>query len=143
MKKLVVTLIVIFATSSVALADWTLVFNDMYTDKGLDDAVVYALSEGYSPDQIMKTALPIEGLPQDELIKALFCALAPLDAVYEGAKTNNIADEKVTQGYDLALAECPNALEEQAAAATQQNNPALVPAQGNNSANFASPSTFQ
>jgi len=132
----------LFAAFSVALADWSRVFNDRYADKGLDDAVVYALSEGYSPDQIMKTALPIEGLAHDELIKALFCALAPLDVVYEGAKANGIADEKVTRGYDLALAECPNALEEKVSAAAQQN-PTLTPAQSNNSANFASPSTFQ
>lgn len=142
MKKIFLSLAVLFATFSVASAEWSRIFSDIYTDKGLDEAVVYALSEGYSPDQIMQTALPIKDLPHDELIKALFCALAPLDAVYEAAKTNNIADEKVTQGYDLALAECPNAMEEKAAAATQQN-PALAPAQSNNSTNFASPSTFQ
>lgn len=142
MKKIFLSLTMLFATFSVASADWSSVFNDIYADKGLDEAVVYALSEGYSPDQIIQTALPIKSLQHDELIKALFCALAPLDAVYEAAKANNIADEKVTQGYDLALAECPNAMEEKAAAATQQN-PTMAPAQSNNSTNFASPSTFQ
>lgn len=142
MNKIILSLTVLFAAYSVALADWSRIFSDIYAGKGIDDAVVYALSEGYSPDQIMKTALPIEGLPQDKLIKALFCALAPLDTIYEAAKTNNIADEQVTEGYDLALAECPNAMEEKTAATTLQN-PAMSPAQSNNSANFASPSTFQ
>ena len=141
LKKTFFTLTILFATLSLALADWSQVFHDMYVEKGIDDAVVYALSKGNSPDQIMKTALPFKGLAQEELVKALFCALVPLDTVYNTAVANNIAEEKINAGYDLAVEQCPKAVEEKLNTAAP-SNPAMAPSQNTNSSDFASPSTF-
>lgn len=141
LKKSMLSLFLLFAACSAALADWTDVFRDMIAKKGLDEAVVHALSEGNSPELIIETALQVEGLEEQKLIKALFCALAPLMDVYEGAAANGIADEKVTEGYDLALEECPDAMEEKLDAAPPLNR-TLSPAGGAGGTNSASPSTF-
>lgn len=107
----------------------------------MNQAVVYALSEGNSPDKIMKIALPVEGLEAEKLIKAMFCAFVPQAAIYEAAEINSVADEKVTAGYELALEECPEAMAENTGAAAHLN-PTLSPGGGTSSSHFASPSTF-
>lgn len=141
MKKSILALALLFAVCSAALAGWTDVFRDMVREKSLDEAVVYALSEGNSPEIIIRTALSVDGLEEDKLIKALFCALAPLMDVYDGAAANGIADEKVTAGYDLALEECPDAMEEKLDAAPPLNR-TLSPGGSAGGTNSASPSTF-
>lgn len=141
MKKSLFTLVLLFAACSVVLADWKTVFRDMIAENGLDKAVIHALSEGNSPEMIIRTALPVAGLEEQNLIKALFCAPAPRMDVYEGARANGIADEKVTEGYNLALEECPDAMEEKADAAPTLNR-TLAPSAGAGSSNSASPSTF-
>lgn len=142
MKKLTVALLLLLMCVTAAAADdWTRAFLDTYAAKGIDEAVVNALSEGIAPDLLIKTALPLEDLKPEELIKALYCALVPPAYIRDGATANNIADEVVQNGYELALAQCAEEMEERATAA-----PAFLPGKaaspGARTGN-ASPSNFE
>lgn len=142
MKKHAVALLILLVCVTVAAADdWTLAFRDTYSAKGIDEAVVNALSEGISPELLIKTALPLEDLKPEELIKALYCALVPPVYIQDAAVANNITDELVQKGYELALAQCAEEMEEKATAA-----PAFLPGKaaspGGRTGN-ASPSNFE
>lgn len=119
-------LLLIWSTMSLA-ADWSQSFRDTYYAKGIDEAVVNALSEGIAPDQLMKTALPLEDLKPEVLVKALYCALVPPAYIYDAAKVNGISEEIVQQGYELALAQCAKEMEEKESAA-----PTIVPGNATN-----------
>jgi len=112
MKKSLFITIFIMLTAHVVLANWPENFQSIYADKGIDEAVKYSLSNGGNPDQIIKIAQPIDGLPEENLIKALFCALAQPDYIREAAEINKISDQTVDEGYQLALAECAREMEE-------------------------------
>jgi len=111
-KKFFFLLSIFLITCAIARADWTGIFYQNYKEMGIDHAVKAALGEGHSPDQIIKTALPIDNLRQEELIKALFCALALPGSIYDSAEKNGISDQKVAEGYELALAVCAKEMEE-------------------------------
>ena len=140
MKKYLFFGLLLLLGASYALADLPEDFRVIYHEKGIDAAVVDALSEGYSPDQIVKTALPIEGLSREVLIKALYCALVPPVFINEAAKGNGITEQTVIEGYELALVQCAEGMEETENAAPAQFT-------GNSSSSGgrtinASPSTF-
>lgn len=107
----ILTFLLLGSTLSMA-EDWQQAFRETYSNKGVDEAVVGALSSGISPEQILETGLPIAGLKPAELIKALFCALVPPAYIYEAATAENVKDETVLEGYELALAQCAEAMEE-------------------------------
>lgn len=113
MKVLFIFLITFLLTCSSALADWTQLFLASYTEKGIDTAVVEALENEITPDQIMAYGLTVTDIEQPELIKALFCALVQPTTIYEAAETNRLPETTVSQGYQLALAQCAEAMEEQ------------------------------
>lgn len=141
MKKYAALALLLLWTSLAFADDWAQSFRETYYAKGIDEAVVNALSEGISPDQLIKTALPIKDLKPEELIKALYCALVPPAYIQDGAAANGIKDEIVRQGYELALAQCAEDMEEKAKSA-----PAFLPdraANTGNKKNTASPSTFE
>ena len=106
-----ICLLLLLSTVSVA-ADWSQVFSDTFFAKGVDEAVVNALSEGITPELIVQTALPLQGMKQEELIKALYCALVPPPYIHDAASVNKITDETVQNGYELALQQCAEAMEE-------------------------------
>lgn len=145
-KILPLFLAAIFLTSAPATAqDWQNSFQANYQDMGIDQAVVIALGGGYSPDQIVKAALPIESLAREDLIKALFCGLALPGSIYEAAELNNINDTTVAKGYELALGECAREMEENLNAAvnptTQQ--PELSPSKRVRGPVYSSPWKFE
>jgi len=142
LKKIFLSLLFLLAASTTILADGQGTFRETYAANGLDEAVITALSKGYSADQIIKFALPIEEITEENLVKSLFCALVPLDTIHKAAMTNKIPEKKVTAGYELALEECPDALEEKIKVSTpRQAAPPLSPGAGNSG--FASPSDFR
>lgn len=120
-RLLIFTLLLLGSTFSLA-EDWQQAFRETYSSKGIDEAVVNALGTGASPDQIIKTGLPIEGLNPAELVKALFCALVPPAYIYDAAEVNRIEDETVQEGYELALAQCAEEMEER-----KLSSPAYLP----------------
>lgn len=106
-------LFIIASSFSIALAlSWHERFVSNYEDQGIDLAVETALSEGASPNQIIKKALPIEGLEKGILVKALFCSGAKPEKVKSAAAANNIDETIVNDGYQLALTECGRQMEE-------------------------------
>lgn len=142
MKKHAVALLLLLVCITVAMADdWSQAFRDTFYAKGIDEAVVNALSEGATPDQLIKTALPLKDLKHEELIKALYCALVPPAYIQDAAVANGISNEIVQQGYELALAQCAEEMEEKANAA-----PGFLPGKatpsGGRTGN-ASPSNFE
>lgn len=142
MKKHAVATLLLLIWSTVSLADdWTQSFRDTYYEKSIDEAVVYALSEGIVPDQIIKAALPLKDLKQEELVKALYCALVPPAYIFDAATANGITEKTVQQGYELALAQCAEEMEEKENAA-----PAIIPGNAANpagSTTTASPWNFE
>ena len=109
----VLVLLALASSFSVALAlSWHEKFVSNYEEQGIDLAVQTALSEGASPKQIIKKALPIEGLEKGVLVKALFCSGAKPEKVKSAAAANNIDETTVNDGYQLALTECGRQMEE-------------------------------
>jgi hypothetical protein len=142
MKKKIIALLLLLFSCGVALAqDWVREFRETYSVRGIDEAVVNALSLGVSPDQLIQTSLPLEDLKPEELIKALYCALVPPAYIQDAAAANDIPVETLQQGYELALAQCAEEMEEKANAA-----PAFIPGNASSPGGrsvTASPSTFE
>ena len=145
MKIYFVFLSILLVTCSTALAEWTDTFYLNFSDKGIDQAVKVALSEGYSPYQIIKTALPIKDLTQEELVKALFCGLALPGSIYDAAEVNGISESTVAEGYQLALGQCATDMEENLNAAVSPTNqpPELSPSKRGRGNDYASPWKFE
>lgn len=142
MKTHTVALFLLLLCVTLAMADdWAQTFRDTFYAKGVDEAVVSALSEGVSPDQLIKTALPLKELKPEELIKALYCALVPPAYIQDAAAANGVTDEIVQKGYELALAQCAEEMEEKTTAA-----PAFLPGEASSPGGrtgTASPSNFE
>lgn len=144
MKMVFLFLSILMVVGAPAMADWTDIFYENYSEKGIDHAVKTALSEGNSPDRIIGTAMPIENLERDQLIKALFCALALPGSIYEAADAHGIPEGTVANGYQLALAECAQEMEENLNAAVTPGNqpPGLAPSNQGRGSSYASPWKF-
>ena len=144
-KKILFFITFLMMTTTVVLANWSENFHTIYADKGINEAVKNALSEGANLDQIIKAALPIKSLKEENLIKALFCALAQPDYIREAAKVNQITDNKVDAGYQLALAECAREMEENLNAIVNPTPqfPELSPSKRIRRGVYASPWTFE
>lgn len=146
MKFLLIPGIFIILLTSEAFAGWQDTFTRTYAEKGIDQAVVNALSAGANPYQIIKVALPLDGLRKDHLIKALFCALAQPDTIQEAAAANGIEQPKVDEGYDLALQECARLMDEHLNSAldSSQHFPGNTSSsRESQSTNYASPWKFE
>jgi len=133
-------------TNSTAFASepssWTEVFYETYGSAGVDEAVLFGLSEAKSPNEIIATALVIENLEEPRLIQALFCALVLPGDIYAAAEANNISEETVSKGYELSLAVCAKEMEEILAVVMNPTAQFSDPTPANSSV-FASPTTFQ
>ncbi|MHB8809920.1 MAG: hypothetical protein ACYC9M_07875 [Desulfobulbaceae bacterium] len=142
MKTHAVALFLLLLCATLAMADdWAQTFRDTFYAKGVDEAVVNALSEGVPPDQLIQTALPLKELKPEELIKAMYCALVPPAYIQDAAAANDVTDEIVQKGYELALAQCAEEMEEKATAA-----PAFLPGKDSSPGGrtgTASPSNFE
>ena len=113
-KKIFIPLVLCLVVSSLAFATtWHEKFVSNYSELGIDLAVEKAVQEDQkTPDQIIKIALPIEGLEKEILIKALFCSGAKPEDVNNDAIKNDISEEIINDGYQLALTECSRRMEE-------------------------------
>lgn len=141
--RLIIYFLIIFCLScSAARADWSETFRTNFETKGIDTAVTGALSEGVSPVQIIELGITIEELPPPETIKALFCALVQPAVIYDAAEANQLQDSMVSEGYQRALAQCPEILEEQVNAAPNGAFPGPAPA-GKGRPSQASPWNFK
>lgn len=138
--------VLLLLTYSIALAAWQDDFDSIFTEEGIDAAVIAALAEGASPEQITKKALPLAGLKKEKLFKALFCALAQPDAIQDAATANDVNESIVQEGYQLALTECSRQMDENLNTALDTSQKY----QGNTSSskqsrrtNYASPAAFK
>ena len=114
-KKLSIPfMLVIFVSSLVVAASWHEKFVSDYKDKGIDQAVTIAVQEDEkTPDQIIPAALPIiEESETAVLIKALFCSITKPEDVQMAAVNNNISEQTIWEGYQLALTECKRQMQE-------------------------------
>jgi hypothetical protein len=137
-------LLLLFHTT--VMAAWQDDFATIYAEKGIDAAVVAALAEGASPEQIIATALPLAGLKKELLLKALFCATAQPNAIQDGAAANGISESTVLEGYQLALDKCSRQMDEKLNSAldtTQQYRGNTSSSRQSRKTNYASPSTIQ
>ena len=132
--------------SSTAFAGWQEEFEQDYRNSGIDSAVVNALSEGATPDQIIKTALPLEGLTKENLVKALFCSLSQTETIRKASVSNGISEGTVNEGYQLALQECPRQMDENLNSALDSSSrfPGSKSSSGEEkNTNYASPWKFE
>lgn len=145
MMKIIPALLAVVLIFSPAFAAWEDNFQNLYQEKGIDEAVIDALAEGANPDQIIKAALPLAGLTQEVLIKALFCALPHPDAIREAARANAISDAKVDEGYQLALSACARQMEENlnSAVILEPHFPEMAPTNRARSTNYGSTWKFE
>lgn len=141
MRLIVNVLIIFYLSCSVAWADWAETFRTNFQTEGIDTAVSAALGEGIPPVQIIGFGIGIEDLPPPHMIKALFCALVQPSIIYDAAEANQLQDATVNEGYQLALAQCPEVLEEQVNAAPNAAFPGAAPA-GKGRPSQASPWNF-
>ncbi len=128
------------------MAVWSENFASIYYEKGIDIAVVLAFEEGATPQQVIKIALPLKDLEREELLKALFCALAQPDTIREAAFANNITEKKVSEGYQLALSECSRQMEENLNAALDSSGRfpgSTSSSSASRNTNYASPWKFE
>lgn len=114
-KKLIIPIILaLFVSSLVIAASWHEKFVSDYKDKGIDQAVTIAVEEDEKdPDQIIPAALPI--IEDDEkavLLKALFCTISKPEKVQSAAIKNNLSEQLIWEGYQLALTECKRQMQE-------------------------------
>ncbi|GAB4346397.1 MAG: hypothetical protein Kow0089_23740 [Desulfobulbaceae bacterium] len=128
MKLIFYLLLTVLITCTPALADWSDTFRGTYQAKGIDTAVTEALGEGIAPAAIMELGITIKELPQPELIKALFCALVQPTTIYDAARINQVAESTVEEGYQLALAQCAEDMEEALNIAPSAQFPGVPPA---------------
>ncbi len=81
MKKIMMVLLALVLTSSIALADWQETFVTDYNESGLNAAVTNALAQGYTPEQIIAVAMAIEGVNGTVLASAMCDGGVPVQAM--------------------------------------------------------------
>lgn len=107
MKKQVLFIIVLVLFSvSLALAEWLTDFRDIYTQEGIDPAVVEALKQGAGPEQIMENGLQLEGLNPQNLVKAMYCAGIRGDDIRAAGQQYGVTDIIIVAGYKKSVEEC-------------------------------------
>ena len=113
MRKIFFLLPLLFLTCTAAHAQWPQDFHATYRAEGIDETVVQALGEGHSPDRITEAGVLLEDLRQEELVKALYCALVAEEDIKRAAEAHSITEEIVSRGHELALAQCACDMEKQ------------------------------
>ena len=106
MKKilLAVTMVALFCTP--VFAEWQVDFEDTYTNKGIDQAVIDALKEGIDPDSIVLRGLELEGLNPQNLVMALYCAGVKGQDIRDAAENHGVSEMIVSVGYKKSVVEC-------------------------------------
>ena len=125
MKKLFVIVPIVFFTATVALAEWLVEFRDIYLDEGIEQAVIAALKEGATADEIMQGGMDLVetlGLNSQNLIKAMYCAGIRGDDIKSASDQWDISDGIIVAGFKKSQEECGDALVD-----TQAYTPPGVP----------------
>ncbi len=106
MKILTTSILLVLLSFSVALADWQETFKTDYESIGIDQAVINAMKEGSSPEQILQAGLELEGLNPQNLLKALYCAGANGNDIKEAAMAADISELLISIAYEKSIVEC-------------------------------------
>lgn len=144
MKKLLLSVLGISLSCTVAYASWQDDFNQVYSEKGIDQAVEIALENGIDPDSIFKQALAQTTLDQEQLVKACYCAGLRGQDIRVASVDNDISDNTVTAGYKISLKECRDAvIAGQGAPVSDRYVGSVRNRSRERSRTYGSPSTFQ
>lgn len=110
MKILFSTVLIVLLTFAVALADWQETFKTDYESVGIDQAVINALKEGISVEQIVESGLLFEGLNPQLLLKALYCAGANGEDIKQFALLAGLSELLLNSALEQSIAECSDQL---------------------------------
>ena len=110
MKKVLLACVLVLVTSSFALADWTENFAADYQASGVDQAVINAMKDGGSPEQIVAVGLQVEGLNPVLLVQALYCAGASGPDVEQAAFAAGLSGLIISAAYKDSVASCGDAV---------------------------------
>jgi hypothetical protein len=144
MKKIIIAVLIVGFTSSLAWAEWLVEFNDNYSNRGIDIAVEEAMKAGITPDAIVENGLALNELNPQNLVKALYCAGAKGQDVVDAAEKYGISELIVAAGFKKSVEECADKIADtQAFTPAAQRGPAFsdTPSSGGGDSN-ASPSTL-
>lgn len=144
MKRIIMAVMLLALSASVANADWLGDFMDNYKNNSIDEAVEKAVEEGVTPDDIVENGLTIKELSPPDLVKALYCAGVSGEDIYNSAQKYNISELIVAAGFKKSTEECGDSVTD-----TQPYTPGGRQQRGFRNANrnqggrsYASPSTF-
>ena len=152
MKWLLGTIALSMLSFNVAMAAPTGNFQNMVTNQGMEQAVVAAMAEGQSVNDIMIEAMAIEGINPAAIMTALLNAGAALADVTASAAHNNVSTQVIAAVRQQHTTRAANGEGGDTQAFTPANNrrgvaaipTAGVPGGGGGTApaeNFASPSS--
>lgn len=108
--KIMLALVGVLLSVSVVLADWLTDFREIYTEQGIDQAVVEALKQGASPEMILENGLQLEGLNPQNLIRAMYCAQIRGDDIRAAGQLHGVTDMIIVAGYRKSVEECSDQL---------------------------------
>lgn len=78
----------------------------IYLDQGIDQAVIEALKQGVSPDDIMENGLKLEGINPQNLVKAMYCAGIRGNDIKAAGEAWEVSDLIIVAGYKKSVEEC-------------------------------------
>ena len=81
-------------------------FIKTFRDKGIEPAVIDAQKSSMSAEDVMKTALAVEGMNPQNLISVMYCAGYPNQDVLLASKKSNVSEPVVTAGYKRSIEVC-------------------------------------
>ena len=116
----IVTLFCILCAAT-AYASWQDIFHSTYQEKGAQEAVIAALTEGASPEAIINEALTIQGIPTQGVLSSLYCSGADGDDIKKASEAAGITATILVAAYEQSVAECGDTFE------TEQANPGAGP----------------
>jgi len=105
-KKIILAMIIVVISGTLAMAEWIATYKDVYQSKGIDEAVVEALKEGATPDAIMENGLKFEGLNPQNLVKAMYCGGIRGDDIRAAGQIYDVSDLLIVAGYKKSVEEC-------------------------------------
>lgn len=142
MKTLIATTTIILLTATIAFADWVVKFNENYQNESIDYAVEMAMGEGISPDDIVKNGLNIETLNPANLVKALYCAGVPGEAIYNVGQKYDVSSMIIAAGFKKSKEECSDLVTDSQPYTPTARGITFVGPNRSGGRTFASPSTF-
>ena len=110
MKKVLLACVLVLVTCSFALADWTENFAADYQELGVDQAVLNAMKDGGSPEQIVQVGMQVEGLNPVQLVQSLYCAGASGPDIEQAAFNAGLSGLIISAAYEESVASCADAV---------------------------------